>query len=452
MRVGGDIEKGPVEEIGEKIDGLGRIPLKLNIMVAISLASFFVYYDVSNYAYISPVLKNVWGVTDAEIATGASLTIAGYLIGAISITILSDSKGRKNAFIVSVLLLGAGSILAALSQNMTQLIAFRFITGAGIGSELAIVSVYIAEMSPKAKRGKYTSFLAILGWVGLTSSGPVSLALLQGQQQFVGIEGWRVVLGIAGIVALASLPFRLKMPESPRWLASKGRFQETNDVLHSMGASALESRAQSERKAHDLQFLKSRTSLLRIVFLVAVWFLVYIPIYSALLLVIAYIDQGYTLSESISITLLGGTGFVAGGIMAIFLGDKVERKYQIAMASVILSVGFILRGLLVHDFGGLVFAGFVAFFANAWIITALLTYTAENFPTRIRSFATGIVEGSSRGIAALSPFIFVSLQPQGFLPLMAEISVFSFVGAGIMVAFGIKTKGKPLEKLADEST
>ena len=447
MQAGGG--KGPIEEIGEKIDGLNRIPLKLSVIAAISLASFFVYYDVSNYAYISPLLRNVWGGTDAEIAAGASLTIVGYLIGAVLITILSDSKGRKTAFIVSILLLGVGSILAALSQNMTHLMVFRLITGAGIGSELAIVSVYIAEMSPKAKRGKYTSFLAILGWMGLTSSGPISLALLQGHS--AGIEGWRVVLGLAGIVALVSLPFRLRMPESPRWLVSKGRLQETNDILQSIGAAKLESTASSERKARDFKFLKNKTSLSRIVFLVAVWFLVYIPIYSALLLVVAYVNQGYTISESISITLLSGTGFVAGGIAAMLFGDRIERKYQVATASVILSIGFILRGLLVHDFAGLVLAGFIAFFANAWVITALLTYTAENFPTRIRSSATGIVEGSSRGIAAVSPFIFIALQPQGFMPLMVGISIFSFVAACVMLVFGIKTRGKPLEKIANDS-
>ncbi|HVX02808.1 MAG TPA: hypothetical protein VHA09_06610, partial [Nitrososphaera sp.] len=149
---------------------------------------------------------------------------------------------------------------------------------------------------------------------------------------------------------------------------------------------------------------------------------------------------------------LGGTGFVAGGVMAIFFGDRMERKYQIAIASVVLSIGFLLRGALVDDFGGLVLAGFIAFFANAWVITALLTYTAENFPTRVRSSATGMVEGSSRGIAAIAPLVFVALEPAGFMSLMATISVFSFVGAAVMLAFGIKTRGRPLEKLASDST
>jgi hypothetical protein len=148
------------------------------------------------------------------------------------------------------------------------------------------------------------------------------------------------------------------------------------------------------------------------------------------------------------INILSAIGFVAGGIAAIAAGDRLERKYQIAIASAGMSVGFILRGFLVYDFGGLVVAGFIAFFSNAWLITSLLAYTAENFPTRIRSSATGLVEGSSRGIAAIAPFIFVALQAQGFLTVMTSISLFSFAGAGLMLAFGIRTKGQSLEKLS----
>src|SRR5689334_14203410 len=131
------IEPGPVQELAEKIDRLSKIPLRISIMMAISLASFFTYYDVTNYAYISPVLKGAWHVTDADIAAGASLTVVGYVAGAIGITLLADLKGRKTAFIISVLVLGIGSILAASAQNMGHLVAFRFITGAGIGSEMA---------------------------------------------------------------------------------------------------------------------------------------------------------------------------------------------------------------------------------------------------------------------------------------------------------------------------
>ena len=88
-----------------------KIPLKNSVIIAISLASFFGHYDITNYSYISPILKTTWSIGDAEIAYGASMTIFGYVIGAICITVFSDSYGRKPALMLSILLLGAGSAL-----------------------------------------------------------------------------------------------------------------------------------------------------------------------------------------------------------------------------------------------------------------------------------------------------------------------------------------------------
>ena len=183
-----------IDELGSRIDALQKIPLKTSIIIAISLASFFTYYDITNYSYISPILKTTWHIGDAEIAYGASMTILGYVIGAICITVFADTHGRKPAFILSILLLGLGSFLAASSQDMTQMALFRLLTGIGIGAEIAIVSSYIGEMSPKSKRGKYTSIIILIGLAGLTSSGPISFLLIQ-QAQVIGIDNWRIVLG-----------------------------------------------------------------------------------------------------------------------------------------------------------------------------------------------------------------------------------------------------------------
>jgi putative MFS transporter len=145
---------------------------------------------------------------------------------------------------------------------------------------------------------------------------------------------------------------------------------------------------------------------------------------------------------------LGSIGFVAGGIVAILFADRIERKYQIAIASILLGLGFVLRGLLVDDFAGLVLAGFISFLGNAWVVTTMLTYTSENFPTRVRSSATGIVEGSGRIIAAIAPFVLIALQPQGFMITMTGIALFSFVAVGVVLVFGIKTRDQALEKLS----
>lgn len=117
--------------------------------MAISLASFFTYYDFSNYAYIPPSIKDEWGLQDSDIALGASMTVFGYVIGSLAITAYADLYGRKPA-LISMLALATGSILSALSQDMTQMVVFRFLIGIGIGSEIAVVGTYIAEMSPKS--------------------------------------------------------------------------------------------------------------------------------------------------------------------------------------------------------------------------------------------------------------------------------------------------------------
>lgn len=435
-----------LSELGDRIDRLNRMPLRPGVILAISLASFFTYYDITNYSYIAPVLRSAWGATDAEVAGGASLTVLGYVAGALSITFLADWKGRRQAFIVSILLLGIGSLLAASAQNMPQLMAFRFITGAGIGSELAIASVYIGEMSPKSKRGRYTSIMTVIGWIGLVSSGPVSLSLVGGQ--FLGIEGWRIVLGIAGAVALVSLPFRAQMPESLRWLLSKGKLAEANRILASVGLDPLKSGEQDDDPTkRSLEFLKDHGVLLKVLLLGITWFLMLIPIYASLLLVVEYVNLGYSVIESITINVWSSLGFVAGGIMAFLVADRIERKYQIALAGLAMSIGFVLRGLLAEDLNGLIAAGFVAFYANAWLVASLLVYTAENFPTRIRSSATGIVEGSSRGLAAVAPFVFIALQPFGFLNMMIGIAAFSLAGSIILAVAGVRTSGRSLEQL-----
>jgi MFS transporter, putative metabolite:H+ symporter len=239
------------------------------------------------------------------------------------------------------------------------------------------------------------------------------------------------------------------MPESFRWLLAKGKIDQINSVLIPLGITPVEPNNNTVRslKKFSLEIFKNRLVLLRILFLVVVWFLVLIPVYASLLLVVEYVNQGYSLNESISINTLSSIGFLAGGLLSLPLAEKIERKYQIAIASGIMSMSFILRGFLIDDYIGLVIVGFTAFASNAWLISSLLAYTSESFPTKVRSFGSGIVEGISRGLAALGPIVFVLLQPYGFLNLMIAISLFSLIAVVMMTLFGMRTRGKSLEEL-----
>ena len=472
-------------QLGTRIDSLEKIPMSAGVLLAISLASFFTYYDFSNYAYISPMLKESWNVQDSEIALGASLTVLGYVIGAVLITIYADLYGRKPALVISVLLLAGGSILTASAQDMTQMVIFRLITGIGIGSEIAIVTTYIGEISPKSKRGRYTSLIVFFGWTGIALSGPISFAIFQGEiNSFVQIDGWRIILAIAVIPALFALILRMNMPESLRWLISKGKMEEANRLLIKLGLDPITrqgfvnhpemenatnkvSDVTKEFKQEDKKGLKSlshgankdlsilfrnivtnrRIVFSRISILSAIWSLALIPIYASLLLVVEYTNQGYEIGESISVNMIATSGFVAGGICSLIIADRIERKYQIALSCALMGMAFILRGIFIQDYLGLIISSFMAFGANAWLISNLLTYTAENFPTEIRSTCSGIVEGAGRLIATVGPFVFIMLVTFGFFNLMVGLAAFSFVAAIVVLLLGRNTLNLSFEKL-----
>ena len=438
--------------IGDGIDNLGRIPVKKSVIIAICLAGFFALYDVSNFQYISPVLKLDWHLTDAQIAYAISTRVIGQVIGAFCITICADFYGRKPALLISLIILATGSILVAVSTNIFQVSIFRLITGIGIGAEVVIAAAYIGEMSPKSKRGRYTSLIFLIGTIGFAASGPISFVLLQQQGKMMGIEGWRVLMGIPGVIALLLLPLRYGMSESPRWLLSKGRLKETSSLLVKLGLpppiknQVIDSSSIPPRK-NVLRSFNNRKVLSSMSLFAGVWFLILAAGSAANLLVIEYVNQGYTITQSVAITTMGGIGYVIGGCLSISIADKFERKYQFVIAAIIMGFAFILRGLLVHDYIGLGLAGFIGFASNSWLIASLFTYTAENFPTNIRSIASGAVEGLGSALAAIGPIIFVLLHPFGFLSVMTGLASFLFVAAAVIILLGNRSVGISLEQL-----
>jgi putative MFS transporter len=441
-------------DIGTRIDKLGRIPVRRSILIAISLAGFFALYDVSNFQYISPVLKSDWHLTDAQIAYAISTRVLGQVIGAFCMAIYADWKGRKPALTITLMILAIGSILVAISTNIFQVSVFRLLTGIGIGAEVVIAAAYIGEMSPRSMRGRYTSVIFLIGTIGFASSGPVSFMLLE-QGNIMGIDSWRIIMAIPTVVALLLLRLRYSMLESPRWLLSKGRIKETNMVLVKLGLAPI----QNQEVIHDsttiaprktkmlLHSFNNRRVLSRASLFVSLWFLVLVSGGAANLLVVEYVNQGYTITQSVAITTIGGVGYVMGACLSIMIADKFERKHQFVMASLIMGVAFILRGLLIHDYVGLAAASFIGFAANSWLIACLFTYTAENFPTRIRSIASGAVEGLGSALSSVGPIIFVLLNPFGFLNMMIGLASFLFVAAAAIILLGNRSVGISLEEL-----
>jgi putative MFS transporter len=185
---------------------------------------------------------------------------------------------------------------------------------------------------------------------------------------------------------------------------------------------------------------------------VGIWSMSLVPIFASLLLVVLYVNQGYSISQAVAITTIGTFGLLVGASLSVLLADKVERKYQVSVAAVVMGLSFILRGLLIHDYNALIYSSFLGFAANFWLFTSLSVYASESFPTQIRATISGFIQGAANAIAITGPIIIVALQHLGFVASMIYMSLFFFVAVILTVLFGRPTVGRSLEELNKNDT
>ena len=177
--------------------------------------------------------------------------LIGYVIGALILSPLSDRFGRRDMLLVTMVITGLGSLATAFTNDYTTFIIARTVTGIGIGADLAIVNTYVNEVAPRVGRAKYTSLIFIMSglgafvgiWLGVILTTPKATFPLglpfaqatvnQANGMFVG-NGWRVMYVIGAVLALIGVLLRVQLPESPRWLVSKGRLRDADAVVRRM--------------------------------------------------------------------------------------------------------------------------------------------------------------------------------------------------------------------------
>jgi MFS family permease len=156
------------------------------------------------------------------------LVVSSLLFGSILVApfagLLSDRFGARRLIATAGVLSFAGSLGAALATNPATLIAFRFVLGLGVGIGSVQVPMYLAELSPVSVRGRLTSLFQLMIAIG------IFLAYLCGFL-FAGAGNWRMMFGIGTLPAITLTLGVLLLPNSPRWLAKRGRMEEARAVL-----------------------------------------------------------------------------------------------------------------------------------------------------------------------------------------------------------------------------
>ncbi len=474
----------------------------------IGIGFLFTFYDifVINVSFIQTCTQIVSGCNPANSADSFGLPVllnlAGYGVGALVLAPLADRFGRRNMLLFTLLLTGLGSLYTVFVNDYTSFIIARIITGIGIGADLALVNTYINEMAPVSSRARYTSLIFIMSalgaffgiWLGLWLTTPAAdfpsglpfaiatVKLTPSGPQFLG-NGWRIMYIIGALLALVGILLRLELPESPRWLISRGRVGEADRIVNGM-----EERAR--RKVPDLpapaaeipvqtaatripyaEIFGNRLYLTRTVLLFVVWFLGYVTIYAIAqgltTLLAGIIPPPTNLPPPIAaaavagqagvIAAFGTFGFIATAVFAYFFGERLERKFWLPISAVLTIIGTILIAVFASGSFALAAIGsIITFFGfNLWV-PMTYSWSTENYPTRARATGFALVDGVGHvgggvGILFIAPLIPTLLSSLG--KTTGPIVIFLIIDAFLLVAaiiaqFGTATRRKRLDEVS----
>ncbi|ALE55377.1 MFS transporter [Paraburkholderia sp. RL17-368-BIF-A] len=470
LRVGNDAaqaEAATVAGIGTISARLDRLPATRavwKLILLLSLGFFFELYDLLFTGYVAPGLVKSGILTPTTsglfgtsgVASFVAALFAGLFVGTIACGFLADRFGRRAIFTWSLLWYMAANTVMAFQDTAHGLNLWRFVSGMGIGVELITIGTYLSELAPKHLRGRAFAVCQAIGFSAVPVVAFLSYLLVP--RTPFGLDGWRWVVLLGGISALFVWYFRRNLPESPRWLASKGRIREADEVLARLEEKVAQQygkplpepgpAAPVPRKARFADMWQPpyrKRTLMLIVFHIfqTVGFYGFANWVPTLL-----VKQGITVTSSLLYTTVIGLAAPLGPLLGYWIADRFERKHVIVCMAAI----NIVSGLLFSQASAavmIVTLGVLLTLAGNIISFTYHTYQQELYPTAIRARAVGFVYSWSRLSAVFSSFVIAFMLREfgvtGVFVFIASAMALVIVAIGLM---GPRTLGKSLESIS----
>jgi len=391
-----------------------------------------------------------------------SSLLLGAVVGAGVSGALSDRLGRRTIIIVAAAIFAVGALGAGLAPSVWVLIFFRFFLGLGVGSASALVPSYISESAPTDVRGSLSSLFQLAITLGILLAYLVNAA-------FATSEDWRWPVGLALVPAIVLLVGMYFLPETPRWLVSKGRDDDARRVLrHTRTEEEIEQELQEirhteEEDAEQDGYRELLAPWVRPMLIVGIGLAVFQQ-FVGINTVIYYaptIIKSTGLANVASVLATVGIGVVnvLMTVVAILIIDRVGRKTLLLVGLAGMTVSLLILGSA-FAFSGL--SGIISWVTLAGLMLYIASFAVsfgpilwvmlpEIFPLNVR--------GTGTGVSALSNWGANFAVAQAFLPLVALIgrsAVFWMlavvcVAAALFIHFLVpETRGRSLEQIEDD--
>lgn len=424
------------------IDDVAMTPFLRKISFFSSGGSFLDGYVLSLIGVALTQIVPMFDLSAGESAAIGASVMVGILFGTVFGGYLTDLIGRKKMFIIDILAIALFSILSVFATNTWELVAARFAIGVFVGADYPIATSMIAEFTPKKHRSVSMGMVSAAWYLGATVASVVGYFLY-------GVEdGWKWMLGSAVIPCVFLLIGRHDIPESPMWLAQKGRTSEAEEVVRRVFGDDVELEPEDAKAKTSISALFKGGYLKRMVFLGMFILCQVVPMY-AIYTFGPQIMTAFGLGEGQE-SILGESAvslfFLIGTIPAMFWLNSMGRRRLLLVSLAFMAVGLTVLGVwpTAPVFVVIIAFGLYAFFSGGPGILQWL-YPNELFPTEVRASAVGIAIGFSRiGTIFATYATPIFLSTFGIGPTMmiaAGLVVFGFV---LSLFLAPETKGKSL--------
>ncbi len=433
----------------------GNLPVSKFIRRLTFLSAMGLFLDGYDLTIISVALlfiKPQFHPSPFLLGLVGSAAVVGMLVGSLVFGNLTDRFGRRTMYLFDLAFFILFALLAAVSQNMGELIIFRFLLGIGLGADYPISSTLTAEFAPVKRRGMLMVTTIAFWVIGAIVSYGVSLALLH-----VGPNAWRWMLASGAVPAALVIWGRRSIPESPRWLMANGHTTQALTIAEKVAADAgttlntenfEQVNADPARPKAEFGRLFNKSLIRMTIFASLTWLLFDVGNYATIVFspTIFKLLKGSTLTSSV----LASAAMQAIGLVGIFvvwsLVDKVGRKWIQSVGFLGLGLVFIVMGLLHHPGFGL--------FLGLFLILSLVdqgpgqltyVYAGEVFPTSLRATGQGFATASSRVGALLGILVLpIFVASVGLSTALVVFGLLDLIGMGLTLWLAPEPRGQEL--------
>jgi putative MFS transporter len=438
----------------ELVGRIERLPFSQWHLALVILAGIGVLFDAADFALFGaalPPIAHEFGLGPAQAGLLATIGLIGAFVGALFWGTISDYVGRRTSFNATVGIFTVFTGLTALSWNVLSLTIFRFISNFGLGGQIPVALTISAEFMPSRIRGRVSSSVLAAFPLGLAVAAGLSLLLIP---RF----GWRALFAVGVIPAILLLVVRRYMPESVRYLVSRGTVSEaertveiierkvlghTNTGTANAGPAPEVAVKQGVTVFELLSPDRRRTTIL-------LWIVSFCFFWSSngilFMLPTILTERGIPLSKAISFALVQGIFGVFGYVICGFLIDGFGRRPI----------------LFLYFFIGAAFHLWFAMSSGLWMYVSIAlvgwvnpgvygptgVYVGELYPTHLRATAIGWFFGIGRVGSFMAPTVVGLMLANGIGHYVLHTFALTYLLASFaIIAVGIETKGMVLEQI-----